>query len=107
MEAALMFGAFGGIIYSIVNTTSDSTWIKQIIKYQCTDTYLQNIFLYYEHMIDQTSTYLVTACFLWGVLFVAHIIFFAVRNYIGDLYSKRDAVPEVSALSDSQQQLPL
>lgn len=106
MEGALMVGAFGSIIYSIVNATSDSTWIKQIVKYQCTDSYLQNIFLYYEHMIDQTSTYLITACFLWGVLFIAHIIFFTARNYMGDLYTKREAVPEVSSISEGQQPLP-
>lgn len=51
-----MCGACGSIIYSIVGATSDSTWIKQIVKYQCTDSYLQNIFLYYEHMIDQIAT---------------------------------------------------
>jgi hypothetical protein len=42
-----MCGAFASIVYSIVNATGDSTWIKQIVKYQCTDSYLQNIFLYY------------------------------------------------------------
>jgi hypothetical protein len=100
-----MCGACGSIIYSIINTTSDSTWIKQIVKYQCTDSYLQNIFLYYEYMIDQTATYLVTACFLWGVLFVVHIIFFATRNYIGDLYTKKEPIPEASSIS--QEPLPL
>ena len=84
-----MCGAFASIVYSIVNATSDSTWIKQIVKYQCTDSYLQNILLYYEIMIDQTASYLITACFLWGVLFIAHIVFFVIRTYIGDLYSKK------------------
>lgn len=51
-----MCGTFASIVYSIVNATSDSTWIKQIVKYQCTDSYLQNIFLYYELIIDQTAT---------------------------------------------------
>lgn len=100
-----MCGAFGSIIYSIYNATNDSTWIKQIVKYQCTDTYLQNIFLYYEYMIDQTATYLITASFIWTVLFFAHIIFFATRTYIGDLYSKKEPVAEIP--SESQEPLPL
>lgn len=105
LEAALMCGAFGSIIYSIVGATSDSTWIKQIVKYQCTDSYLQDIFLYYEYMIDQIATYLITATFLWCTLFIAHLLFFIIRNYIGDLYTKKEAVPEAS--SASQEPLPL
>jgi hypothetical protein len=105
LEAGLMLGTFASIVYSILNTTKDSTWIKQIVKYQCTDNYLQNIFLYYEYMIDQTATYLLTASFICGVLFIAHIVFFATRTYIGDLYSKQEAVPEASSVS--QEHIPL
>ncbi len=88
----LLLGSFGSIIYSIVNTTIDSTWIKQIVRYQCTDNYLQNIFLYYETNLDQISTTLIKASFVWGVLFTIHIIYFVARNYIGDLFSKKEVV---------------
>lgn len=47
LEVLLLFATFGSIVYSIVTTTSDSVWIKQIIRLQCTDTYLQDIFRYY------------------------------------------------------------
>jgi hypothetical protein len=56
-------------------------------------------------MIDQIATHLVTATFLWGTLFIAHILFFVIRNYIGDLYAKKEPVPEASSVS--QEPLPL
>lgn len=100
-----MCGSFASIVYSITRTTNDSVWIKQIVKYQCTDDYLQNIFLYYELMIDGIANTLTTATFLWGVLFAIHIIFFIARMYIGDLYSKREPVQEAESIE--QQQMPL
>ncbi len=82
------------MVYSIISTTNDSNWIKQIVRYQCTDTYLQNIFLYYEKEIDKISTILLQVSFIWGVLFVIHIVYFVSRNYIGDLFSKKEVVLE-------------
>lgn len=93
------------MVYSISNTTSDSTWIKQIVKYQCTDTYLQNIFLYYEGAIDQISATLTKASFIWGVLFLIHLIYFVTRNYIGDLYSKKEVILEEAIPSVSNEPL--
>jgi hypothetical protein len=46
-------------------------------------------------MIDQISTILIQATFVWGVLLVVHIIYFATRNYIGDLYSKKEVIEEI------------
>lgn len=105
LEAALLLGAFASIVYAVVTTTTDSTWIKAVVRYQCTDSFLQNVLLYYEYMIDQTSTTLLTASFLWAVLFIAHIVFFAARNKIGDLFTKKEPIPEASSVSNEQ--LPL
>lgn len=94
LEMLLLLGTFGSIVYSIVTTTSDSVWIKQIIRLQCTDTYLQDIFRYYETMIDKTASILIKATFVWVVLFICHVIYFITRTCIGDLFSKREPEPE-------------
>ncbi len=45
--------------------------------------------MYYEDVLDSTSTILVSATFIWGCLIIFHIVFFVIRNYIGDLYQKK------------------
>lgn len=71
IEVLLILGIAASIIYSIATLTKESLWIKEIIKIKCTDSYLEEIFLYYEHSIDKISTLLIEACFLWGVLLIA------------------------------------
>lgn len=45
--------------------------------------------MYYEEVLDNTSTILVSATFIWASLIIMHIVFFVIRNYIGDLYQKK------------------
>jgi|694.fasta_scaffold48629_2 hypothetical protein len=45
--------------------------------------------MYYEGVLDDTSTILVSATFVWGCLIIMHLVFFVIRNYIGDLYQKK------------------
>ena len=45
IENIILIGLFAPVVYSITVLTSESVWIKQIVKYKCTDTYLQNILL--------------------------------------------------------------
>lgn len=63
-----------------------------ITKLQCTDSYLQNIFYYYEQNIDQMASTLIQCTFFLGFLIILHFCYFITRNYIGDLYSKTVAV---------------
>lgn len=56
--------------------------------------------MYYEGVLDHASTVLVSATFIWGCLIIMHIVFFVIRNYIGDLYQKKviveqEAIPSV------------
>ena len=84
--------------------THESVWIKRIIKQQCTDTYLNEIFLYYENRIDYISQILVEASFVWAVLIIGQFSFFITRNKIGDLSSnvvQQESVKEPSI--DSEQ----
>jgi len=48
--------------------------------------------MYYEEVLDNTSTVLVSATFIWASLITMHIVFFVIRNYIGDLYQKKEVV---------------
>jgi hypothetical protein len=75
------------------------------MKLQCTDNFLQNIFLYYEGVMDMNSTMLLEVIFVWAVLFIIHIIFFATRVQIGDLFAKKEIVEEVP--SESQEPLQI
>jgi hypothetical protein len=95
----MLSAIFGSIINAINNLTKDSIWIKTILQYQCTDSYLSNIFLYYEGIIDNSSSVLLQAAFIWVVLFIIHIIYFAVRVKIGDLNIKENVVEEISSVS--------
>lgn len=47
------------ICYALAVMTSESVWIKNIIKQQCTDSYIENILLSYEHKVDYASEVLV------------------------------------------------
>lgn len=105
IELLLLCAVAGSIIYTILNFTNDSVWIKEIMKLQCTDNFLQNIFLYYEGVMDMNSTMLLEVIFVWAVLFIIHIIFFATRVQIGDLFAKKEIVEEVP--SESQEPLQI
>lgn len=50
--------------------------------------------MYYEEVLDNTSTILVSATFIWASLIIMHIVFFVIRNYIGDLYQKKEVIQE-------------
>lgn len=50
--------------------------------------------MYYEEVLDNTSTILVSATFIWASLIIMHIVFFVIRNYIGDLYQKKEVILE-------------
>ena len=50
--------------------------------------------MYYEEVLDNTSTILVSATFIWVSLIIMHIVFFVIRNYIGDLYQKKEVILE-------------
>jgi len=76
------------MVYSIYVLTDNSKWIKQIIKNKCTDSFLQDIFTYYESQIDYMAATLIAAAIISGVLFLVHIIYFCTRTKAGDLFSK-------------------
>ena len=61
--------------------------IKNILKQQCTDSYLEAIFLYYEDKIDYISKLLVETFFIWVTLVICQFSFFILRTKIGDLSS--------------------
>lgn len=50
--------------------------------------------MYYEEVLDNTSTILVSATFIGASLIIMHIVFFVIRNYIGDLYQKKEVIQE-------------
>jgi hypothetical protein len=58
-ELLLVLVMAGMIIYSLVILTKESVWIKQVIKYNCTDQYLKQILFYYEDQLDYISRLLV------------------------------------------------
>lgn len=95
----------GSIIYSIIVLTRESVWIKEITKYQCTDSYLLNIFHYYERNIDKMSSLLIEASFLWGVLLISQFCYFVTRNKIGDLFAKEIEVESIKEPSVNQEQI--
>jgi len=76
------------ICFALAVLTSESVWIKNIIKQQCTDSYIENIFLTYEHKTDYASEVLVESMFVWIVLVIWNVAYFIMRTQVGDLSSK-------------------
>lgn len=101
LELIFLAAMIGTLSYAVQELTDDSRWIKEILKNQCTDTPLQNVFTYYEDNMDEMSHLYTEAGLIWGVLLALYIVYFCVRNKVGDLYSKEDDKPEESVKSES------